>query len=167
MSTPPTLVTLRVKAIFPTRMGCAIFLTDRDGKMEQFYIQTDVGIAINDYLNNESPPRPGTFDMTHTLLDSLGAQLTSFTIVRHEETDDTDGIYYARMVWQITNEVQERKIVEIDCRPSDGIALALRQKTPIHIVADLWEQRPDMADLYQQLTAQIDQAERANDEDAL
>lgn len=45
----------------------------------------------------------------------------------------------------------ERKIVELDARPSDCIALAVRSGAPIYVVRSLWEELPDMSDTLQEM----------------
>jgi bifunctional DNase/RNase len=52
--------------------------------------------------------------------------------------------YYARLILQQENELG-RKIVEIDARPSDCLALATSQKSKIYVAASLFEQVDDMS----------------------
>ena len=47
--------------------------------------------------------------------------------------------------------VNEKLIVELDARPSDSIALAVRQQAPIYVVADVWEGLKDMTDVLEEL----------------
>jgi bifunctional DNase/RNase len=58
--------------------------------------------------------------------------------------------YYARLVLQQENELG-RKIVEIDARPSDCLALAAAQKRPIFVRASLFEQVEDMTEYFEQI----------------
>jgi bifunctional DNase/RNase len=59
------------------------------------------------------PPRPLTHDLLKNVLESTGNALTEVRI-----TEMTDGVFYAVMVLDTG--------VEIDARPSDSIALAMR-----------------------------------------
>ncbi len=43
------------------------------------------------------------------------------------------------------NEIQERKIIEIDARPSDSIALAVAADAPIFVAKHVWEAVEDMS----------------------
>lgn len=77
------------------------------------------GIAIP--LRGVNPPRPLTHDLMLTLLGDLKAALTRIVI-----TDLRDDVYYARLYLEV-----EGHPLEVDSRPSDAIALALRAKVPI------------------------------------
>jgi len=64
------------------------------------------------------PPRPLTHDLMRDLLDALGATVEQVRITGLE-----DGVYYAVIAFEGGLEVQ--------ARPSDAIALALRAEVPI------------------------------------
>jgi bifunctional DNase/RNase len=55
-------------------------------------------------------------------------------------TDLKRGTYFARLVLSAENESQEKKIIEIDSRPSDCIAMAIRQTAPINVSRDVWDE---------------------------
>ena len=61
-------------------------------------------------------------------------------------TDLKNSTYFARLILQQQNELA-RKIVEIDARPSDCLALATAQKTPIFVSTPLFEQVEDMSEV--------------------
>jgi bifunctional DNase/RNase len=65
------------------------------------------------------PPRPLTHDLMKTIIDSLGVGLTDVFI-----NDLRDGTFYARLSLDSQ---------EIDSRPSDAIALAVRFGVPIYV----------------------------------
>ncbi len=54
-------------------------------------------------------------------------------------------IYYARLILEAENEIMERKIVELDARPSDCLAIAARCGAPFYVVRELWERLEDMS----------------------
>jgi AmiR/NasT family two-component response regulator len=58
-------------------------------------------------------------------------------------TDLKNSTYYARIILQQQNELG-RKIVELDARPSDCLALAAAQNKKIFVAATLFEQVEDM-----------------------
>ncbi len=147
-------VELTINALVPTRSGCAIFLGDGE-KMTQFFIESAIGLAINDHLAGEEFERPLTYDMMTSLLQSLGATMKRLLINDYQQSGEEDGIYYASMVWEMANEVEQRKIVEIDCRPSDAIALAVRQEIPILILESVWEGLEDKTPLLIDLKEQM------------
>ena len=66
----------------------------------------------------------------------------------------TDDVYYARLIFQAENEIQEKKIVELDARPSDCIALAVRAQCPIFMVPALWKSLPDVSDTLEEMRKQ-------------
>lgn len=77
--------------------------------------------AIAIELQGTSSPRPLTHDLLKNVISELGARITSIVI-----SDLIDDIFYARVVLDVAG-----RHVEIDSRPSDAIALAVRAKVPI------------------------------------
>ena len=71
-------------------------------------------------LQNASTPRPMTHDLVTEILGQLAAQVTRITV-----TELRENTFYA----QITVE-QNGDEIEIDSRPSDAIALAVRAADP-------------------------------------
>lgn len=67
------------------------------------------------------PPRPMTHDLMKSTIESLGASLVEVVI-----NDLNDGTFYAQLILDSTG-------VEIDARPSDAIALAVRFQAPIFV----------------------------------
>jgi bifunctional DNase/RNase len=132
------LVRVEPVALLPTQAGCAVFLGD-GAKVIVFYIDPGVGAAINASLSGQIPPRPLTHDLYMLTLDAFGAKVSRAVIVRME-----DEIYYARLILEAENEIMERKIVELDARPSDCLALAVRCNAPFYVVRDLWDKLEDM-----------------------
>jgi hypothetical protein len=45
------------------------------------------------------------------------------------------------------NETQQKKIIEIDARPSDCIAMAIQQSAPIFVSLDVWDEVEDMTEV--------------------
>ena len=61
--------------------------------------------------------------------------------------DLKDGTYFARLVLSAEDELQQKKIIEIDARPSDCIAMATQQSAPIFVSLDVWDEVEDMTDV--------------------
>lgn len=79
--------------------------------------------AIAIKLQNAEVPRPLTHDLLCTLVATLGGRVT------HIIVNDLKGeTFYARIVLDV-----EGRHVEIDSRPSDAIALAVRASVPIYV----------------------------------
>jgi bifunctional DNase/RNase len=68
----------------------------------------------------------------------------NITVERAVITELKNSTYYARLILQQQNELG-RKIVEIDARPSDCIALATAQKRPLFVTTTLFSQVEDMS----------------------
>ena len=84
-------------------------------------------IAIQ--LQGTASPRPLTHDLLKDVIEGMGA-----TIVRIEIADLIDDIFYARMILDLAG-----KQIEIDARPSDAFALAIRAHAPIFVEESILE----------------------------
>jgi bifunctional DNase/RNase len=133
------LVRVEPIALLPTQAGCAVFLGDGK-KAIVFYIDPAVGASINASLSGQQPPRPLTHDLYLLTLEAFGARVTRAVIINMENE-----IYYARLILEAENEIMERKIIELDARPSDCLALAVRCGAPFYVVRQLWESLEDMS----------------------
>ena len=78
--------------------------------------------AILMKLQDQSAPRPMTHDLMTDILEQLDAQLVKITV-----TELRENTFYA----QITV-VRDGQEIEVDCRPSDAIALAIRAEAPTY-----------------------------------
>jgi len=65
-------------------------------------------------------------------------------------TELKNSTYFARLILQQQNELG-RKIVEIDARPSDCLALATAQKKPLFVSSPLFEQVEDMSEVLERI----------------
>lgn len=81
-------------------------------------------IAINRKLADEELMRPMTHDLICNMLEALDAELVRITV-----TDLDNGTFYALL----TLRVGEDQVMDIDCRPSDAISLAVRVGCPIYV----------------------------------
>lgn len=132
-------------ALMPTSAGCAVFLGDGK-KAIVFYVEPAIGASINAVMSGVKPPRPLTHDLFSQMLDAFGARVDKAVIVK------VDGeIFYARLFITAENEIMERKVVEIDARPSDCLALAVRQGASIYVREHVWDELRDMSDVLTEL----------------
>jgi len=138
---PPMAELVRVEpiALMPTQAGCAVFLGDGE-KVIVFFIDPGVGASINAALSGQLPARPLTHDLYLLTLEAFGAKVTRVVIVRLENE-----VYYARLIIEAENEIMERKIIELDARPSDCLAVAVRCDAPVYVLRDLWDSLEDMS----------------------
>jgi len=93
------------------------------------WIATAEAYSIAMELQGTTPQRPLTHDLLKTVIAELGGKLIS--IIVNELADD---IFYARLVLDANG-----RHVEIDSRPSDAIALAVRAKVPIYVEESVLE----------------------------
>ena len=132
-------------ALLPTPSGCAVFLGDGK-KVILIYIDPSIGASINMALQQEKAPRPMTHDLFHGVIDAFGAEVTRVVIVK------ADGdVFFARLFLQVENELTEKKIVELDARPSDSIALAVRDSAPIYVLEKVWKDLNDVTQLLEDM----------------
>ena len=59
--------------------------------------------------------------------------------------------YFARLVLSAESESHEKKIIEIDARPSDCIAMAIQQRAPIYVSLDVWDEVEDMTEVLRKM----------------
>ena len=64
------------------------------------------------------------------------------------------GTCYARLVLTVENELKQKKIIEIDARPSDCIAVATTQRAPIYVSLNVWEELEDVTEALRKLEAE-------------
>ena len=86
--------------------------------------------AIALELEGIKPPRPLTHDLVKNVLDSLGTTLSDVIISKLRE-----GTFYARL-----NVEASTVSHEIDARPSDAIAIAIRFGVPIYVAETVMEE---------------------------
>ena len=141
----PDLVRVEPVALLPTQAGCAVFLGD-GLKSIVFYIEPAIGASINAAMAGEKPPRPLTHDLFVNVLRTFGAIVQRILIVRVEEE-----VFFARLFLEAQNEIMEKMIVELDARPSDCIALAVREQAPIYVIKEVWDQLKDMSNVLEEL----------------
>ena len=138
MKTEVQLVT--IKGVMPTSSGCAIFLGTEE-KTFIIYVDAHIGNAITMIINRESPERPLTHDLMANILVGLGARLERSVINAVK-----DRTFFARIILKMENELGT-KIVEIDARPSDAIAMALHDGKPIFVSDQVLDAEEDMTEL--------------------
>jgi bifunctional DNase/RNase len=88
-------------------------------------------MAISLELEGQKPPRPLTHDLLCNILESLGVSIARVVVTQLVE--DT---YHAQITLLADGDDGEQ---QIDARPSDAIALALRAQSPIFATDDLLE----------------------------
>jgi bifunctional DNase/RNase len=145
---PADVIRVEPVALMPTQAGCAVFLGDGK-KSIVFYVDPSIGASINAALANEVVPRPLSHDLFTDALTAFGGRMIRGLIVKVEGE-----VYFARMFIEAQNELTERKIVELDARPSDCIAMAVRCGAPIYFLKSVWDELADMTDILDKMRAE-------------
>ncbi|MDG6243923.1 MAG: bifunctional nuclease family protein [Methanolobus sp.] len=101
----------------------AVMLEDDAGLLMPIHIGQSEALSINSVLKNETMPRPMTHDLIVSMLTRLGAEVEQVLI-----DEKIDNIYYAKITL-----VKEGTTIDFDARPSDCIAIALRNNAAIMI----------------------------------
>jgi bifunctional DNase/RNase len=95
--------------------------TAEGNKFLPIWIGHPEAAAILMKLQSQAPPRPMTHDLMSELLEQLEAQIVRITV-----TELRENTFYAQITVQ-----QDGREIEVDSRPSDAIALAIRADAPI------------------------------------
>ena len=139
------LVPMSIKGLMldPVSNSPIVVLKDEE---EKFFLPIWVGIfeanAIALQLENVATPRPMTHDLLRNMISELDARVTRIVI-----NDLRDSTFFAQIRLLVSKGGGDR-LLEIDARPSDAIALALRTEAPIYVAQTVLEQAqtitPDM-----------------------
>lgn len=120
-----TVVEMKVKRVMldPTTKSPVVILENtKDKKLIPIWIGNHEAMSIAMELEKVATPRPLPYDLIRNILQGLGTTLRRITI-----TDIRNSTYFAVLTLKLKD--QE---FQIDSRPSDAIALALKMKAPIY-----------------------------------
>jgi len=106
-----------------TNRPVLILKNEEAGKILPIWIGPYEAYAIMSAIEGVEPTRPMTHDLIKALLDSVDAQVERVVV-----NDLSDNTFYARIVVET-----HQGTIEIDSRPSDAIAIALRTTAPIYV----------------------------------
>ena len=127
-----------------TRSPIVLLKDATDRRALPIYIGQDQAKAIISVLEGQTPPRPLTHDLIVNFLEAW--QMVIEKIIIHSLQDNT---FYAVL---IVMQGETRR--EIDSRPSDAIAIALRTNSPIWVMEEV------VADASIPVDRDADEAER-------
>jgi bifunctional DNase/RNase len=127
------LVPMSIKGLMldPVSNSPIVVLKDEE---EKFFLPIWVGIfeanAIALQLENVTTPRPMTHDLLRNMISELDAR-----VIRVVINDLRDSTFFAQI--KLTT---GGRTLELDARPSDAIALALRTEAPIFVAQEVLDQ---------------------------
>ena len=136
------LVPMSIKGLMldPVSNSPIVVLKDEDDK---FFLPIWVGIfeanAIALQLESITTPRPMTHDLMKNLIADLNARVTRVVI-----NDLRESTFFAQIRLVVANG-DARRTLEVDARPSDAIALALRTEAPIFVARTVLDQAQTIA----------------------
>jgi len=137
-------VEVQVKGVLPTTNGCAVFIGN-DDKTFVIYVDHSVGAAITMFLRSTPKERPLTHDLIGHIFTGFGVHVERVIV-----NDLKNSTYFARLILRAENELG-KKILEIDARPSDCIALAVQQKSPIFVSNRVFSVVEDMTEVLKRM----------------
>jgi bifunctional DNase/RNase len=111
--------------------GAAVLLLDETTSLVlPIFIGGTEATSIDLRMRGTAPQRP----LTHDLLDSVMKKLHG-TLVKVQVDELRDGIFFGSIFVRT-----EHRILKIDSRPSDALALAIGNKVPIYVAKKVFEQ---------------------------
>jgi bifunctional DNase/RNase len=158
MSKP--VVEVQIRGLAATSDGsCAVFLGNEE-KVFVMFVDQSVGTAIALFQQGTKKERPLTHDLLADILRALDAKIEKVIV-----NDLRGGTYFARLVLSAENELKQKKIIEIDARPSDCIAMATQQPAPIYVSLDVWDQLEDVTETLRKIQQEGSHTEESNEEE--
>jgi len=147
---------VQVRGVLPTTNGCAVFLGN-DEKTFVIYVDHSVGAAITMFLRSTPKERPLTHDLIASIFQGLGVKLERVVI-----NDLKNSTYYARMILNVENELG-KKLLEVDARPSDSIAMAVQSKSPIYVANKVFQEVDDMSEVLKRMKQENQEQDEAEE----
>jgi bifunctional DNase/RNase len=122
-----TVDTIRISLKSPER---AVLLKEVEQERQlPIFIHATEAEAIAAELEGYRPQRPLTHDLLKNCIAALGGELQYVLI-----NDLRDNIFYA-----VLHVEQAHRTIDIDARPSDSIALAVRARVPIYVAEEVMD----------------------------
>jgi bifunctional DNase/RNase len=146
-------VPVTIRGILPANSGCAIFVGN-DEKVFVIQVEHNMGAVIGMFLKEQPKERPLTHDLLKHILDGFNISVERVVI-----TELKNSTYFARLFLHQHNELG-RKLVEIDARPSDCLAIAAAKKRPIYVSAALFEHVEDMSEVLERINENNEENEQ-------
>jgi uncharacterized protein len=121
---------VKVVGVYEHPRGAFVLLRDTRGRAMPIWIGQAEALSISIAIEGTPPPRPLTHDLLKSVLERLNATVEAVLV-----DDLYNNTYYAKLSVRV-----DSKVIDIDCRPSDAIALAMRVKVPIYVADAVLEE---------------------------
>ncbi len=139
-------IEVQVRAVLPLEGSFAVFLGNEE-KVFVIYIDESVGTAISMFMRGVSKERPLTHDLVGHILMAFGAKVDRIII-----NNINGSVFHARLIISAENQLHtSRKVIELDARPSDSIAMAVQQNAPIFVAKKVWAAVEDVSETLAQI----------------
>jgi uncharacterized protein len=131
-------VPVRVERVALDSHDVPVVVLEEEGgtRLLPIWIGTAEARSIAVQIEARRPPRPNTHDLARSVIQGLHGE-----VVRVVVTELHGGTYYALLTLRSGND-----LVDIDARPSDAIAIALRAGAPIYVRASLFDSAGELPD---------------------
>jgi bifunctional DNase/RNase len=86
--------------------------------------------SIDRRVRKQKSERPLTHDLVACVVEEMGGEIRDIVI-----SDLRDGIYFAKLRVMVDGEIRE-----IDCRPSDALAVAVTAEVPIYVADEVLDE---------------------------
>jgi uncharacterized protein len=121
----------KIHNIALSNLGFIVMLkVNGDPRTLPIWIGTNEAQSIAIAYNNQVPPRPLTHDLLKNMLGMLDCE-----VIKVQVTSLADNTFFGRIYFR----KEGIDDMDVDARPSDAIALAIRYKAPVFIHRDVWE----------------------------
>lgn len=121
----------RIDNISVSNLGFIVFLkVEGDARTLPIFIGANEAQSIAIAYNNQTPPRPLTHDLMKNILGLMDVE-----VIKVQVTHLADNTFFGRI--HLRKEGIED--MDVDARPSDAIALALRYHVPVYVHKDVFE----------------------------
>jgi hypothetical protein len=154
-----SVIEVKIRALSPVSDGFALFLGNEE-KVFLIPVDQSVGMALVMFMQDTVNERPLIHDLLENILRAFGAKIESL-IINDLQRDS----YLAKLVLIAENEFYEKKIIEIDVRPGDGIAMATQHAVPIYVSLDVWSRVEDLTSALRQMDEEADSHTEESDEE--
>ena len=124
-------VAVSVRTVALDERNAPLVILEEDGgeRYLPIWIGSFEARSIASQMEQHTPLRPNTHDLAKSLIAGLEGTVERVTV-----TELRDGTYYARLWLRC-----DGRLVELDSRPSDAIAIALRTGAPIFVRAPVFD----------------------------
>lgn len=125
---PSGFVRMEVMGVLPTAEGNAVFLGDRDNQtVVPIWIGAAEAMSIQLRMERRRFERPLTHDLLDAMVKELGGQILRVHV------DDLKGSTFVATVVVRAGD----RVISMDARPSDAIAVAVGNRVPIYVAIDV------------------------------